>query len=305
MNKTLRVGILGLGVVGQSVVSLVKERFEDIKNRTGVKVFITAAACRDLDKTRNCNLDGVALTSNPLELVKRDDIDIVIEVMGGVNVAKEAILAAIESGKHVITANKALIAESGNEIFEKAAKKQVAIHFEAAVAGGIPIVKSIREGLAANKILSIVGIINGTCNYILSEMSKEKCSFSDALQKASDLGYAEADPSLDINGTDARHKLSILASLSFGIPLAYEKVYQEGIDTLEPLDVQYAEALGYRLKHLGVAVQTENGVELSVHPALVSSDSLIAKVDGVMNAVEVIGDAVGPVVFYGAGAGGA
>lgn len=303
MKKELRVGILGVGTVGQGVVRLVQSRLRDIERRTGVRVKLVAAAVRDLSKSRDCDLSEISLGTDPLEIAKRDDLDLVIELMGGIEDAKEAIMVALSSGKHVITANKALIAEKGNEIIAKAIECNRVIHFEAAIAGGIPIVKAVKEGLAANCILSITGIINGTCNFILSQMTQENCSFDEALQEAKALGYAEADPTFDINGQDARHKLTILASLAFGIPLAYEHVYQEGIENIELQDIKYAEQLGYKLKHLGVARNTEKGVELGVHPALVKSDSMISKVDGVMNALEIVGDAVGPTMFYGAGAG--
>jgi homoserine dehydrogenase len=243
------------------------------------------------------------LTTDPFEIVNDPDIDVVVELMGGYEPAKQLVLTAIANGKHVVTANKALIALHGNEIFAAASKQGVMVLFEAAVAGGIPIIKAIREGLSGNRIKWLAGIINGTGNFILSEMRDKGRDFADVLQEAQALGYAEADPTFDVEGIDAGHKLTILASIAFGIPLQFDKVYTEGITQITRADVEYAEALGYRIKHLGIARNTEQGIELRVHPTLIPKRRLIANVDGVMNAVLVCGDAVGPTLFYGAGAG--
>jgi homoserine dehydrogenase len=243
------------------------------------------------------------LTADPFEIVNDPEIEVVVELMGGYDPAKQLVLTAIANGKHVVTANKALIALHGNEIFAEASKKGVMVLFEAAVAGGIPIIKAIREGLSGNRIKWLAGIINGTGNFILTEMRDKGRDFADVLAEAQALGYAEADPTFDVEGIDAGHKLTILASIAFGIPLQFDKVYTEGITHITRADVEYAEALGYRIKHLGFARKTEQGIELRVHPTLIPKRRLIANVDGVMNAVLVCGDAVGPTLYYGAGAG--
>jgi homoserine dehydrogenase len=256
-----------------------------------------------LSLQRICDTQDIDLTTDPFEIVNDPEIEIVVELIGGYDLAKKLVLTAIANGKHVVTANKALLALHGNEIFAEASKQGVMVLFEAAVAGGIPIIKAIREGLSGNRIKWLAGIINGTGNFILTEMRDKGRDFADVLAEAQALGYAEADPTFDVAGIDAGHKLTILASIAFGIPLNFDKVFTEGITQITRADVEYAEALGYRIKHLGIARNTENGVELRVHPTLIPSRRLIANVDGVMNAVLVCGDAVGPTLYYGAGAG--
>jgi homoserine dehydrogenase len=264
---------------------------------------VSHAAARDPDKPRICDTTGITLTKDPFEVVNDPDVQIVVELIGGDALALELVMKAIENGKHVVTANKALIAKHGNQIFAAAQKQGVMVAFEAAVAGGIPIIKAIREGLAGNQIEWLAGIINGTGNFILTEMRDNGSDFNDVLAEAQRLGYAEADPTFDVEGIDAAHKLTILASIAFGIPLQFEACFTEGITKITREDVEYAEELGYRIKHLGIARRTDNGVELRVHPTLIPERRLIANVDGVMNAVLVKGDAVGPTLYYGAGAG--
>ncbi|MDH5378798.1 MAG: homoserine dehydrogenase, partial [Gammaproteobacteria bacterium] len=303
-NSTpVRIGIIGLGTVGGGTVNVLQRNAQEIARRAGREITITQASARDLNKPRICNTDGIALTSNPHDVVNNPDIDVVVELIGGDTLARELVMSAIEQGKHVVTANKALIAKHGNEIFDAAQKKGVMVAFEAAVAGGIPIIKAIREGLAGNRIDWVAGIINGTGNFILTEMRDKGRSFEDVLKEAQELGYAEADPTFDVEGIDAAHKLTILAAIAFGIPLQFEKASTEGISAITTEDVGYAEQLGYRIKHLGIARRTEEGIELRVHPTLIPSKRLIANVDGVMNAVLVKADAVGPTLYYGAGAG--
>lgn len=301
--KPVTVGVLGLGTVGGGTVNVLKRNAGEIARRAGREIVVTRASARDLSRARICDTDGIALTSDPFEIVNDPDIDVVVELIGGYDLAKQLVLTAIANGKHVVTANKALIALHGNEIFAEASKKGVMVMFEAAVAGGIPIIKAIREGLAGNRIKWLAGIINGTGNFILTEMRDKGRDFADVLAEAQALGYAEADPTFDVEGIDAGHKLTILASIAFGIPLQFEKVFTEGITKITRLDVEYAEALGYRIKNLGIARKTEAGIELRVHPTLIPKRRLIANVDGVMNAVLVCGDAVGPTLYYGAGAG--
>jgi len=301
--KPVNVGLLGLGTVGCGSVHVLKHNAVEISRRAGRGIQITHAAARNLDRPRNCEIEDIRLTTDPFEVVNDPDIEIVIELIGGYDPARELVMKAIENGKHVITANKALIAMHGNEIFAAAQEKGVTVAFEAAVAGGIPIIKAIREGLAANHILWLAGIINGTGNFILTEMRDKGRDFDDVLREAQQLGYAEADPTFDIEGIDAAHKLTILASIAFGIPLQFDKVYTEGISQITRDDVSYAEQLGYRIKHLGISRRTEQGIELRVHPTLIPHRRLIANVDGVMNAILVMGDAVGPTLYYGAGAG--
>jgi homoserine dehydrogenase len=276
---------------------------EEITRRAGRGIVIRMIADRDLEKARQLAGEGVTVTADANEVVSDPDIDIVIELIGGYTVAKELILKAIDNGKHVITANKALLASHGTEIFAAAQKKGVMVAFEAAVAGGIPIIKALREGLTANRIEWIAGIINGTSNFILSEMRDKGLTFDTALKQAQKLGYAEADPTFDIEGIDAAHKLTIMASIAFGIPMQFEKVYTEGIARLTREDIRYAEELGYRIKLLGLTRRTPQGIELRVHPTLIPTRRLIANVEGVMNAVVVKGDAVGATLYYGAGAG--
>jgi homoserine dehydrogenase len=301
--KPVKIGILGLGTVGCGTVSVLARNAQEISRRAGREIKIAQASARDIKKKRPCPVDGIQLVQDPHEVVRNPEIEVVVELIGGYEPARELVLAAINNGKHVVTANKALIALHGNEIFAQAQKKGVMVAFEAAVAGGIPIIKAVREGLAGNRIEWMAGIINGTCNFILSEMRDKGADFADALTEAQRLGYAESDPSIDVEGIDAAHKLTILAAIAFGIPLKFKQVYTEGITKLTRMDVQYAEQLGYRLKLLGIARRTNDGVELRVHPTLIPERRLIANVDGAMNAVLVKGDAVGPTLFYGAGAG--
>ena len=301
--KPVHVGLLGLGTVGGGTVNVLARNAHEIERRAGRGIRIVQAAARDLTKPRLCATQGMELTHDISAVVNNPDIDIVVELMGGTDIAREAVLQAIAHGKHVVTANKALIAKHGNEIFALAQKKGVMVAFEAAVAGGIPIIKAIREGLAGNRIEWLAGIINGTSNFILTKMRDEGRDFADVLTEAQHLGYAETDPTFDIEGIDAAHKLTSLASIAFGIPLQFAQVYTEGITRLTRQDVAYAEELGYRIKLLGIARRRSAGVELRVHPTLIPHRRLIANVDGVMNAVLVHGDAVGPTLYYGAGAG--
>jgi len=301
--KPVKVGLLGLGTVGGGTVNVLKRNGEEIARRAGRGIEIVHASARDLNKPRICDTSGMKLSSDAQAVVDDPEVEVVVELIGGDGLAKTMVLRAIEQGKHVVTANKALIAKHGNEIFAKAQEKGVMVAFEAAVAGGIPIIKAIREGLAANRIEWLAGIINGTGNFILTEMRDKGRDFDDVLKEAQALGYAEADPTFDVEGIDAAHKLTILASIAFGIPLQFEKAYTEGITKITREDVEYAEQLGYRIKHLGVSRRTNGGVELRVHPTLIPERRLIANVDGVMNAVLVKGDAVGPTLYYGAGAG--
>jgi len=299
----VRVGLLGLGTVGGGTFNVLRRNAEEIARRAGRGIEITRAAARSYDPARLPGIESLSVSDDAFAVVDDPDIDIVVELIGGYEPARELVLKAIANGKHVVTANKALIALHGNEIFAAAQKRGVMVAFEAAVAGGIPIIKAVREGLAANRIEWIAGIINGTGNFILSEMRDKGRDFAEVLAEAQQLGYAEADPTFDVEGIDAAHKLTILASIAFGIPLQFDKVYTEGISHITREDVSYAEQLGYRIKHLGVARRTDHGVELRVHPTLIPCRRLIANVDGVMNAVLVKGDAVGPTLYYGAGAG--
>lgn len=301
--KPVNVGVLGLGTVGGGTVNVLKRNAEEITRRAGRGIVVTHAAARDPDKPRICDTTGITLTRDPFEVVNDPDVQIVVELIGGDALALELVMKAVENGKHVVTANKALIAKHGNKIFEAAQKQGVMVAFEAAVAGGIPIIKAIREGLAGNHVEWLAGIINGTGNFILTEMRDNGSDFNDVLAEAQRLGYAEADPTFDVEGIDAAHKLTILASIAFGIPLQFESCFTEGITKITREDVEYAEELGYRIKHLGVSRRTDKGVELRVHPTLIPERRLIANVDGVMNAVLVKGDAVGPTLYYGAGAG--
>ncbi|VAW86822.1 Homoserine dehydrogenase [hydrothermal vent metagenome] len=299
----VKIGLLGLGTVGGGTVNVLKRNAQEISRRAGKEVVVVHAAARDLSKPRICDTDGIKLTTNPAEVVNDPEVEIVVELIGGDGLARELVLTAIEQGKHVVTANKALIAKHGNEIFAAADAKGVTVAYEAAVAGGIPIIKAVREGLSANRIEWLAGIINGTGNFILTEMRDNGTDFADVLAEAQRLGYAEADPTFDVEGIDAAHKLTILASIAFGMPLQFDKAYTEGITKITGDDVACAEKLGYRIKHLGISRRTENGIELRVHPTLIPERRLIANVDGVMNAVLVQGDAVGPTLYYGPGAG--
>src|SRR5210317_222596 len=301
--KPVKVGLLGLGTVGGGTLNVLVRNAQEIARRAGREIVVSHAAARDYDPSQLEGLDSVEICSDAFDVVANPEVDIVVELIGGYSPAKELVMKAIENGKHVVTANKALIALHGNEIFTAAQKQGVTVAFEAAVAGGIPIIKALREGLSANHINWIAGIINGTGNFILTEMKEKDRDFADVLKEAQELGYAEADPTFDVEGIDAAHKLTILASLAFGIPLQFEKCFTEGISKIEPQDVTYAEEFGYRIKHLGVTRKTEAGVELRVHPTLIPEKRLIANVNGVMNAVLVNGDAVGPTLYYGAGAG--
>ena len=301
--KPVKVGVLGLGTVGGGTVNVLKRNAAEIARRAGRDIIITRASAKDLSKKRICDTQGIILSTDPMDIINDPEIEIVLELIGGAGLVKEGVLKAIENGKHVVTANKSLIALHGNEIFTKASEQGVIVAFEAAVAGGIPIIKAIREGLGGNEIEWLAGIINGTGNFILTEMRDKGRDFYDVLAEAQALGYAEADPTFDVEGIDAGHKLTILASIAFGIPLQFDKVYTEGITQITRLDVEYAEQLGYRIKHLGIARKTAEGIELRVHPTLIPERRLIANVNGVMNAVLVKGDAVGSTLYYGAGAG--
>lgn len=301
--KAINVGLLGIGTVGSGTFKVLSRNAEEISRRAGREIRIGMIADKDLEKAKQIAGNSVAVTDDAFEVVASPDIDIVVELIGGTKIARELVLKAIDNGKHVVTANKALLALHGNEIFEAAQKKGVIVAFEAAVAGGIPIIKALREGLTANRIEWIAGIINGTSNYILSEMRDKGASFEEALKDAQALGYAEADPTFDIEGIDAAHKLTIMASIAFGIPTQFSKAYTEGISKLTSEDIRYAEELGYRIKLLGITKRVEKGIELRVHPTLIPARRLIANVDGVMNAVLVKGDAVGATMYYGAGAG--
>ncbi len=301
--EPVKVGLLGLGTVGCGTVNVLSRNSEEITRRAGRGIQITHASARDLSKSRICETSGIRLTHDPMEVVNDPDVDIVVELIGGYDPAKQLVMTAINNGKHVVTANKALIALHGNELFSAAQQKGVMVAFEAAVAGGIPIIKAIREGLSGNKIEWLAGIINGTGNFILTEMRDKGRDFADVLKEAQELGYAESDPTFDVEGIDAAHKLTILASIAFGVPLQFDKVYTEGISKITRDDVNYAEQLGYRIKHLGIARRGNGGIELRVHPTLIPYRRLIANVDGVMNAVLVMADAVGPTLYYGAGAG--
>ena len=301
--KPMNVGLLGLGTVGGGTLTVLRRNATEITRRAGREIRVTMAAVRDLDKAKPYASAGLTLTKNPFAVVDNPDIDIVAEMMGGISPAKELILMAIENGKHVVTANKALIANHGTEIFAAAQKKGVMVAFEAAVGGGIPIIKAIREGLTANRIEWIAGIINGTTNFILTEMRDKGAGFDEMLKEAQRLGYAEADPTFDVEGVDAAHKLTIMSAIAFGIPMQFDRAYIEGITQLTGDDVKYAEQLGYRIKLLGITKRTAKGIELRVHPALIPARRLIANVDGAMNAILVKGDAVGATMYYGAGAG--
>lgn len=299
----IRVGLLGIGTVGGGTFNVLRRNQEEILRRAGRGIVIDIVADKDQSRARQLVGDAARLTDDAFAVVRDPAIDIVVELIGGYTVAKDLILAAIENGKHVVTANKALLATHGNEIFAAARKKGVMVAFEAAVAGGIPIIKALREGLTANRIEWIAGIINGTSNFILSEMRDKGLAFDTVLKEAQRLGYAEADPTFDIEGVDAAHKLTIMAAIGFGIPMQFDKAYTEGISKLTKDDIRYAEQLGYRIKLLGITRRAANGIELRVHPTLIPARRLIANVEGVMNAVLVKGDAVGATLYYGAGAG--
>lgn len=301
--KPINVGLLGLGTVGGGTFTVLRRNAGEITRRAGREIRIRMAADRDLEMARKLVGPELEITADAMEVVNNPDIDIVVELIGGTTLAKELILKAIANGKHVVTANKALLALHGNEIFQAAQARGVMVAFEAAVAGGIPIIKALREGLTANRIEWIAGIINGTTNFILTEMRDKGLAFDTVLKQAQELGYAEADPTFDIEGVDAAHKLTIMAAIGFGIPMQFDKAYTEGISKLTKEDISYAEELGYRIKLLGITKRTDQGIELRVHPTLIPAKRLIANVEGVMNAVLVKGDAVGATMYYGRGAG--
>lgn len=302
--KPVNIGLLGAGTVGGGTARVLLENASEISRRAGRDIVVIHAAARGLAAgEKPAGFENVKMTDDAFEVVNNPDVDVVVELIGGYSPAKELVMQAIENGKHVVTANKALIAIHGTEIFAAAQAKGVVVAFEAAVAGGIPIIKAIREGLSANRIEWIAGIINGTGNFILTEMRDKGRDFADVLAEAQELGYAEADPTFDVEGIDAAHKLCILSSLAFGEPLQFEKVYTEGISKISQDDVTFAEELGYRIKHLGITRQTDKGIEMRVHPTLIPEKRLIANVDGVMNAVLIQADRLGPSLYYGAGAG--
>jgi homoserine dehydrogenase len=301
--KPINVGLIGIGTVGGGTFTVLQRNAEEITRRAGRPIRITVVADKNMALARNVTGGKCRVTDDAFSVVSDPEVDIVIELIGGYGVAKELVMKAIANGKHVVTANKALLAVHGNEIFKAAQDKNVMVAFEAAVAGGIPIIKALREGLSANRIEWIAGIINGTTNFILSEMRDKGLSFDTVLKEAQRLGYAEADPTFDIEGVDAAHKITILSALAFGIPMQFDKAHVEGISKLDAADIKYAEQLGYRIKLLGITKRTDEGVELRVHPTLIPTKRLIANVEGAMNAVLVQGDAVGATLYYGKGAG--
>lgn len=301
--KPIKVGLLGIGTVGSGTFNVLKRNQLEITRRAGRSIEIAMVADLNVERARELTSGECEVVNDANLVVSNPDIDIVIELIGGYGIAKDLVLKAIANGKHVVTANKALLATHGNEIFKAAQEKGVMVAFEAAVAGGIPIIKALREGLTANRIQWIAGIINGTTNFILSEMRDKGLDFATVLKQAQELGYAEADPTFDIEGIDAAHKATIMASIAYGIPMQFDKAYVEGITRLQAIDIRYAEELGYRIKLLGISKRTEAGIELRVHPTLIPEKRLIANVEGAMNAVLVQGDAVGATLYYGKGAG--
>lgn len=301
--KQLNVGILGLGTVGGGTYRVLARNASEISRRVGVAINVVQVADKNVNHAKNIVADNVDVTDDAFAVVNNPDIDVVVELIGGYTLSKELVLKAIANKKHVVTANKALIALHGNEIFAAAQANNVMVAFEAAVAGGIPIIKALREGLGANRIEWVAGIINGTTNFILTEMREKGLNFADVLGEAQRLGYAEADPTFDVEGIDAAHKLTIMSAIAFGMPMKFEQAYTEGITKLQQVDIKYAEELGYRVKLLGITKRTDKGVELRVHPTLIPEKRLVANVNGAMNAVVVKGDAVGPTLYYGAGAG--
>ncbi len=301
--RKICVGLVGWGTVGCGVVQVLRENADVIERRLGVPLELRRVADVDLERERPVAVPPEILTKNVDDILKDPEIDIVVELIGGLKAAKSIICSAIESGKHVVTANKALLAHQGNELFALAQKKGVSIGFEASVGGGIPIIKSLREGLASNQITTIFGILNGTANYILTRMTEDRLSFSDALKEARDLGYAEADPTLDIEGIDTAHKLAIASSIAFGTPIQLDRVHIEGISGIDPLDIQYAEEFGYRLKLLAIARSRDSRLEMRVHPTLIAQNHVLASVKGAYNAVHIEGNAVADVMLYGLGAG--
>ncbi|MCX7251297.1 MAG: homoserine dehydrogenase, partial [Burkholderiales bacterium] len=301
--KPIQVGLLGIGTVGSGTFNVLKRNQEEITRRAGRSIQITMVADLDVERARSAVGEGVQVVSDARAVIANPEIDIVVELIGGYGIAKALVLEAIAAGKHVVTANKALLAVHGTEIFAAAQAKGVMVAFEAAVAGGIPIIKALREGLTANRIQWLAGIINGTTNFILSEMRDKGLDFDVVLKEAQRLGYAEADPTFDIEGVDAAHKATIMSAIAYGIPVQFDKAYVEGITKLGAADIKYAEQLGYRIKLLGITKRVEGGVELRVHPTLVPAKRLIANVEGAMNAVLVQADAVGATLYYGKGAG--
>ena len=301
--KPIQVGLLGIGTVGSGTFNVLKRNQEEITRRAGRSIQITMVADLDVERARAAVGEGVQVVNDARAVIANPEIDIVVELIGGYGIAKALVLEAIAAGKHVVTANKALLAVHGTEIFAAAQAKGVMVAFEAAVAGGIPIIKALREGLTANRIQWVAGIINGTTNFILSEMRDKGLDFEVVLKEAQRLGYAEADPTFDIEGVDAAHKATIMSAIAYGIPVQFDKAYVEGITKLGAADIKYAEQLGYRIKLLGITKRVEGGVELRVHPTLVPAKRLIANVEGAMNAVVVQGDAVGTTLYYGKGAG--
>ena len=301
--EAIRIGLLGLGTVGAGVFQVLARNGEEIERRSGRRLQVTQVARRDTAAAKAVVGDAAGVSADPWTIVNDPDIDVVVELMGGYTLAKDLVLQAIANGKHVVTANKALLAVHGGEIFEAARQQGVVVAFEAAVAGGIPIIKTLREGMSANRVDWLAGIINGTTNFILSEMRDKGLSFDSVLAEAQRLGYAEADPTFDIEGVDAAHKLSLMSAIAFGVPVQFDQCYTEGITKLQTQDIRYAEQLGYRIKLLGITKRVDAGVELRVHPTLVPSERLIANVEGPMNAVVAHGDAVGTVLSYGQGAG--
>lgn len=299
----MRVGLIGIGTVGGGTYKILTENSEEIFKKTGKKIEITMVADTNLSLAKNIVKAPVTITDDATKLIQSNEVDIVIELIGGVGISRTFVQQALENKKHVVTANKALIAMHGEELVKLAKKNNVILAYEASVAGGIPIIKAVREGLAANKIEWIAGIVNGTTNYILSEMKENNLSFNVALKQAQELGFAEADPTFDIEGIDAAHKITILASLAFGIPINFDAAYIEGITQLTQKDITYAEELGYRIKLLAITKLVSDGVELRVHPTLIPEKRLVANVNGPMNAVLVKGNMVGPTLYYGAGAG--
>jgi homoserine dehydrogenase len=301
--QPIQVGLLGIGTVGSGTFKVLQRNQEEIRRRAGRGIAITMVADLDVERARSVVGDGVAVVADARAVIANPDIDIVIELIGGYGIARTLVLEAIAAGKHVVTANKALLAVHGSEIFAAASAQGVIVAFEAAVAGGIPIIKALREGLTANRIDWVAGIINGTTNFILSEMRSKGLDFGVVLKEAQRLGYAEADPTFDIEGVDAAHKATIMSAIAFGVPVQFDKAYVEGITGLQAADIRYAEQLGYRIKLLGITRRRDHGIELRVHPTLIPSTRLIANVEGAMNAVVVHGDAVGPTLYYGKGAG--
>jgi homoserine dehydrogenase len=303
-RSPLRLGLLGIGNVGQSVFDVLTRNQDEISRRAGRAIEVVMASRRNLAAAQPLADAGVRVVADPADIVRDPSVDVVVELIGGTTVARDLVLQAIANGKHVVTANKALLAEHGTEIFDAAHKAGVVVAFEAAVAGGIPIIKALREGLTANRIQWLAGIINGTTNFILSEMRSKGLDFATVLKTAQSLGYAEADPTFDIEGVDAAHKLALMSAIAFGVPVQFDKAHIEGITQLDAQDIKYAEQLGYRIKLLGITKRVPAGIELRVHPCLVPSERLLANVEGAMNAVVVQGDAVGTTLYYGKGAGG-